>query len=201
MNEQTGLEFLLSLLHQDPIVRPTTTQALMHPWFALLLEERDVVASSYPPAPFQAPLMMVAPAAAPEHVHVPVANAEETEEDTDDSVDAQDETTGDSHAGSSTAEQSEGDAHAMDEENDDDYVDEPASPTEDKRGKKRRKVGLRRAIYKHHSRHNFTMVKVLRIRRLRRAAKRLGTKDSESGSRDLDWVAGLLEAYYEGMPR
>ena len=144
---------------------------------------------------------MVAPAAAPEHVHVPVANAEETKQDTDDSVDAQDETTGDSHAGSSTAEQSEGDAHAMDEENDDDYVDEPASPMKDNRGKKRRKVGLRRAIYMHQSRHNFTMIRGLRIRSLRRAAKRLGTKDSGSGSHDLDWVAGLLEAYYKGMPR
>ncbi|VDC02491.1 unnamed protein product [Peniophora sp. CBMAI 1063] len=58
MNRHTGLDFLLRLLHQDPLVRPTASQALMHPWFALLLEEHDAVALSYPPAP--RPYMMAA---------------------------------------------------------------------------------------------------------------------------------------------
>lgn len=152
----TALNFLCLLLHQDPMVRPTPTQALMHPWFALLLEEHDTLALSYPPAP--RPTMPVAnppPTAPPTIVAagrinaVPETLPTEAEEDSDTSSEPSNEA-----------------AVAKNLNTDDeDYVDEPTLPTQDGERKRRRKVGPRREIYRNQCRYRMLRAKMLRMRR------------------------------------
>ncbi|KZV77169.1 kinase-like protein [Peniophora sp. CONT] len=181
-----ALNFLCTLLHQDPLARPTAAQALMHPWFALLLEEHDIVARSYPPAP--RPMLIVtktvdAMAAPPNIVAAEPANAvaEAPVEPVDaPEAEAEWETPGEaseppSHEAEETA---DADDNAMTTEKEEDYVDEPSLPAKNNKGKRRRRVGTRRELYKNQFRRQITMAKMLRARRQKQSERQMATKDT-----------------------
>ena len=172
-DDPPALDFLLCLLHQDPMARPTASQALLHHWFALILEEHDILALSYPPAPSQMVAVTRSIKAAGPADAVPASSQQlpQTMADVEnpDLPDTVSEVT---------------DMHGVvtDADDDEDYVDEPTGVAQ-KNGKRRRKVGLRE-IYQQQRRHRIAMAKAFRTRRRKQGERKetVATTSTEASS-------------------